>query len=473
MKSNLSLWIGWLCASFCLPNVNAQVIWGYQAPVGQAAGEFQESFVEDTTAGNYHDSLWTALSISHDSGRVQPGAAFWTRTVVGHSQGAFYATGNPVLTSATATNGAAIFDSDFMDNAGLLLSFGTGIAPAVQRGALISPQIDLSGWRDSGMVVSFHLFYRAFDWHEFSLSVSTDNGVTWQAPIDIRNYLTIRQNVSKQQLLRLLLPNWTSGSNTLSQCRLKFTLEGFYYFAIVDDLSVELAPVYDLSIGRPDLTASRLANRGNIIRMGGNAYQSRENLGYNTRWSWGAKVINKGTKDILPSARPRLMCQVDVIDSITQIVQPNVYSDSIIYTDTIFAGERQGVILKKELLDLGFILARRGNKRYVVKYWVAQDGVDGSPFGDTITHSFVVIDGAISWTMGTKGNYLSKARRDRWQRRVTATDYLSWPDGDYYNAIEYGSVYYFSYGRRDDIKIDSIDSEPTTFLLISLAIVRK
>lgn len=446
----------------CSSLIAQTMVWGHQAPTGQAAGEFQTAFVQSTTASAYAPTQWTALSISHGGGTVTPGAAYWARTITGVSQGGF-ATGTPPVNSTTVGNGAAIFDSDFLDNAGDPTTQGLGVAPAAQKGELISPRIDLTGYADSALVLSFHSYYRYYDLTAYTLSLSTDDGVTWGDVTDITAVQPTGANISVEGRLRILLPNFTSGVANLSQCRLKFTFEGDYYFAIIDDVSFEVAPEYDIALGVADPAAPTFFSVGDLIRMGGNAYQSYWNIDFNNPvgWSWGAKVINRGAKDLPAANRPRLYCSVSATNTLTGTVTPNVYLDSIIYSDTIPAEDGNGVAIEKDMTPNDMIFLQNQNNgtefRYTVRYWVAHDGMDGSAANDTTAYSFVIRkDNYHPTTVRYEHQYISKARLATLDGRVFASTPV-FPGGGPHSSFEMGSVYYFPYGAVDEITIDSLD----------------
>lgn len=160
-------------------NSKATKIWGYGASTGAADGEFQNGFVNATSFSfGTNPTSWTALTVSESSGNVTPGNAYWTRTTSGVSQGAYNGNIAPI-SSPTVQNGAAIFDSDFLDNAGIPNNFGGGSSPSFHKGELISPRMDLSGYTDSALAVQFYTFYREFSINELSVSFSADDGTTW------------------------------------------------------------------------------------------------------------------------------------------------------------------------------------------------------------------------------------------------------------------------------------------------------
>lgn len=443
---------------------NAQTkLWGVGATNGQADAEFQNAFVQSTMAGSYSTTQWTALAVNESDAAVLPGNAYWTRSLTGLSQGA-YANNMAATGSASVANGVALFDSDFMDNNGTAGAFGTGVSPATHRGELISPAIDLSGATDSAIVVEFYSYYRPFQLTELSLAISTDDGSTWSAPISVQALQPTVVNSATQGTVRALFPSVTAGIVNLTQCRLKFTFDGEYYYSIIDDIVIEMAPEYDIAIGLPDADAPTYFSVGDIVRMGHNAYNPLVNIDrYDVaRWPWGAKVVNNGWKTILPTDAPRIMCSVDFEDAVTGAVTTGVYLDTITGgpTDSVITNDRNGIGLVDFVRDLDFII-NNGAGRYNVTYWVDHNNADGTPSNDTIRHSFVVTDDQA----GTTSHYLSKARVANADGRVFANARI-FPGGSPHSAFEYGSIFYFPKGATDNITIDSIDFRyyvPTNF----------
>ena len=219
---------------FLFSHINAQNLWGVDASIDLMNAEFQNEFIETGTTNNYSINNWTALSINDTDGTNNPGSAFWTRSTLGYSQGAFWGGRNPI-SSPSQANGVAIFDSGFLDNNGNSNGFGTGTSPSSHKGELISPRIDLTGNTDVPLSVKFFSFYRNFEINELSVSFSTDDGTTWGNSID---YRTLQTELT-QGFITLDLPfNSTQGVTNLTQCRIKFTFDGSYYFAIIDDITI-------------------------------------------------------------------------------------------------------------------------------------------------------------------------------------------------------------------------------------------
>jgi len=446
MLSYQSIQLALLAVAFLsyVPSYGQTTIWGVGSATGTADAEFQSAFTQSTTVGSYAASQWTALSISESGGATTPGNAYWIRTTTGVSQGA-YATGMTPIASSSQSNGAAIFDSDFMDNAGTAGAAGTGTSPSPHRGELISPRIDLTGYKDSALVVQFYSAYRPFNITELSVSMSIDDGVTWTT-VDWRNLQPVANNSSTEGWVNVPFYTLTAGALSLTDCRIKFSFEGDYYYSIIDDISIKTAPEYDIAIGLPDPAATNLAGAFRDVKVGNNRYIPWLNVDMNQirEWFYGLKAVNYGFAPIVPSMNPQVHIQISHDDGLG-IVTPNVYVDTIAITDTIPSGGLDGPVAVEDLRDINFINTF-GVGTYTVKYWVAHSGTDASTENDTTYHAFTLTPVIES--------YLSKCRLSPSDGKVLATRPI-FPGGTSFSNFEYGSMYYFPKG--DDIKIDSIE----------------
>ncbi|MCH2023679.1 MAG: T9SS type A sorting domain-containing protein [Saprospiraceae bacterium] len=439
---------------FVAGTTNAQTkVWGVGSATGVADAEFSSAFTQTGTAASYGATVWTALSVSQDDGTgtgntITPGNAYWTRSLTGLSQGAY--AGSTPASSASMSNGIAIFDSDFMDNGGVQGAFGTGTSPSDHIGELISPRIDLTGYTDSALVVQFYLFWRNF-YSDLTLSVSTDDGLTWPHTVDLDVLLPCNTNDPPSEgMVRALFTNATAGVTNLTQCRIKFGFDGGYYYAMLDDITIEVAPLYDIAMGNPDNASNNLVDNGNFVKIGSNAYIPSINVDPTDlrEWFWGGKVANYGAVTLYPQDSVAMYCSIDFVDAITGLTTSGVYTDTM-WFDTVYAGDASGRSNIEYLRDLSF-LSTYGEGRYNVKYWAAHKNSDGTASNDTVTHNFT-ITGSSPLT-----NYLSKARIASSDSKVFAATGV-FPGGGPYAEYEYGSVYYFPKGASDSISIDSID----------------
>ena len=286
-------------------------IWGAGASTGSADGEFANAFVQATsyTAGDNVTS-WTALSVYDTDATRTPGNAYWTRSTLGYSQGAYWSGITPVG-SSSAANGVAIFDSDFMDNGGIQGVFGTGASPAAHKGELISPRIDLTGYSNTGIAIEFFSFYRNFQTVERSVSISTDDGASW---------VTVDYNATStdlvQETLSVTFANATAGVANLTQCRIKFTFDGYYYFSIIDDVTIKPAISKDLTIGAIDSsTSAARIEQGDQVHITGNRHFPLNQIAQNGgHISFGANVLNIGSETVTLADAPTLNLLIEIDD---------------------------------------------------------------------------------------------------------------------------------------------------------------
>lgn len=206
--------------------------WGVGASVGVAAGEFQDAFVATGSAASLSTTSWTALSVFDTGGSRTPGAAYWVRTTTGVSPGAYWGS-MAAIDSPSMANGVALFDSDFLDNAGTQGDFGAGTSPTVHRGELVSPPIDLSAFDGATLSARLYTWYRNFQIDELSVSVSVDGGATWGTPANLRNAIA---SLTKGYAT-VSLGSYPA-STDLSNVRMRVVFSGDYYFAMVDDVTL-------------------------------------------------------------------------------------------------------------------------------------------------------------------------------------------------------------------------------------------
>lgn len=449
--------------------INAQVVWGVGSSTGVADAEFQNAFVNSTTAGSYSATQWTALTISEGDGTANggnsifPGNAYWVRNLTGLSQGG-YAVGMTPLASPSAGNGAAMFDSDFMDNGGVQGAFGTGSSPTAHTGELISPRIDLTGYTNTPLVVKFYSYYRRFSINTYTVSLSTDDGATWAASANIQALQPVAVNADVEGMVNALFTSVTNGVANLTQCRLKFTFDGDYYYALVDDISIEAAPNYNIALGLPNPGGTLIVDEGDYVKIGGNRSIPYDNIDGSdlTEWFWGGKVVNMGAMNMYIPDSAAMHLQIDYIDPVSGAVTAGVYRDTM-YFDTLNGGDIDGQVGIEYFRDLNFILNNPNStgKPYLggdfeVTYWVTSKAV-GGPTADDTVRTFFTITPALEVGLPPlpKHNYLSKARFAASDGNVFSNGGI-FPGGGPFGAWEYGSVYYFPEAGTKGISIDSV-----------------
>lgn len=201
--------------------INAQtVLWG---GAGDPNGEFN---------GGLND--WTTVAVGDPDG-------IWVWEADGRADDGAYA-GTTPINSPSVANGAAVFDSDFYDNAGTAGNFGNGVAPAPQWGELISPIIDLSS--NTFISLKFNQYHRNFQSNCY-VTYSNDGGTTWVDTIEVNEAIKINTATPANNVKTIPLP----GGGGTNNFRFKFMFDANYYFWIIDDVSIIERPEFDLRLG--------------------------------------------------------------------------------------------------------------------------------------------------------------------------------------------------------------------------------
>ncbi len=165
---------------------------------------------------------WTAVGVSDDN-------ALWEHSADATASTGAYA-GTTPIGSASAGNGAALFNSDFLDNDGIQGNFGGGASPSPHTGELISPTIDLS--MSGHVTLKFNQYYRNYV-STCAVAFSKDDGMTWSDPIIFNDDLATNASTDPGDVKRI--PLTTANTSTF---KIKFIFDGDYYFWLVDDVEI-------------------------------------------------------------------------------------------------------------------------------------------------------------------------------------------------------------------------------------------
>jgi Secretion system C-terminal sorting domain len=199
------------------------VLWG---GIGTKDGEFDGGLNNWTTKGLK----------SKDATKVAN--AVWTWSSDGTGKPGAYST-TQAVNSVSKANGAAIFNSDFLDNGGVQGAFEKGTCPAPNASELISPVIDVKN--EPNVSIVFSQSFRNFSAKTY-IQYSRDGGKTWSPNVAIILNDAVKANASNNGVIRIPL----IGAGGTDKFQFKFVFDGRYYTWIIDDVSVIRTEDYNL-----------------------------------------------------------------------------------------------------------------------------------------------------------------------------------------------------------------------------------
>ncbi|MBK6861717.1 MAG: T9SS type A sorting domain-containing protein [Saprospiraceae bacterium] len=206
--------------------VNSQILWG------------GPNDPNSTFAGGFNG--WTTQGLSSDDPAKADSARWYYSAAASAAGGAYYGT-RGAINSPSRANGAMVFNSDLLDNAGIVGNFGGGKCPSLHSGVLISPVINCAAF--GGVALKFNQYYRNFNSTCF-VDVSNDGGANWnsyQLNQDIASNAETTTNNS-------VLIDISADAANQATVQFRFRFDGEYYFWIVDDVQLVSVPDYDLAL---------------------------------------------------------------------------------------------------------------------------------------------------------------------------------------------------------------------------------
>lgn len=184
------------------------------------------------------------------------GAATTPNTTVG-SRGAYSGVvSNPNYTSinsATKSNGFVVFDSDYLDNAGLASNFcgalGTPVLACSPHVAnLETSVIDLSNYSNVDLI--FTQYYRFYGGTQAGvgpaafIDVSTDGGVTWLGNYGVSQSLAYNVPTPSNDVVVINISSLAGGQSSV---KVRFRFDGDYYHWQVDDIQMVSTPKHRMA----------------------------------------------------------------------------------------------------------------------------------------------------------------------------------------------------------------------------------
>lgn len=407
-------------------------IWGAEASVGTAEGEFsQNNFVQTNTTSSYSLNNWSAVTITDANNSGNGGNAYWTRYTTGESMGSFWGV-QSAMASPTVSNGHAIFDSDFLDSDGIGV-LGSGSAPGPHEGWLVSPRIDLTGYTDTVLTVKFYSKWRAFDVTNFTVSLSTDDGVTWEER-NIKPLLPSLDGLDNEGWVKAIFPTTGMGVANMTACRIRFRFNGYYYYSMVDDVTVEVTPDWDLAIGPNDLTATNVVDNSIQVQVMNNRHIPVGGIDAPNDFVYGVNIRNRGGKDDHALLGSDLLAVVSRWDQANGWVE--VHRDSTEIQDIPVGGT---AFVTDTMTDFSWAIVGR----YILVYTIRQQ-YDANFSDNELLQYFDIND----------DTYASKVAIDPSGGPQASAPIF--PAGSAFEKFEYGSLFTFDMGGTNELRLDSI-----------------
>ena len=303
------------------------------------------------------------------------------------SRGAYMSNQTP-MSSATASNGFVIFDSDFLDNAGVAGNFGNGIAAAPHLAELITDMIDLT--QHSIIDLSFTQYYRRFAGPAGSQAVpatyvdfSVDGGATFPYSVTLNSSVAVNSSTATNDVVNIIAGSYIGGQDSV---KIRFRFDGDYYFWCIDDIQIVGTPANRMSFtewqGAPAQDIIYGPSTTGSARMGHMTLKQARGI------SFDANAVNSGT-----AAQSNVKLSVKVLDELGTVIQTVTSATKSVLN----AGDTATF---NDLNTYATAWTPSANAEYQLVYNLLSDSV--SIFSDTT--SLFVTDSTMSMDFGNYDN---------------------------------------------------------------------
>ena len=317
------------------------------------------------------------------------------------SRGA-YMTNQTPMSSATASNGFVIFDSDFLDNAGVAGNFGNGIAAAPHIAELITDMIDLT--QHSIVDLSFTQYYRRFAGPAGSQAVpatyvdfSVDGGATFPYSVTLNSGIAVNSATATNDVVNIIAGSYIGGEDSV---KVRFRFDGDYYFWCIDDIQIVGTPA-----NRMSFTEWQGAPAQDIIygpSVTGSSRMGHMTLKQSRGITFDANAVNSGT-----ASQSNVKLSVKVLDELGSLIQ----TVSSATKSVLNAGDTATF---NDLNTYATAWTPSANAEYQLVYNLLSDSI--SIFSDTT--SLFVTDSLMSMDFGNYDNEIG-----------ASTNTTQWGDG--------------------------------------------
>lgn len=318
----------------------------------------------------------STLTIANTAGTVQLvfskaadcGAMWWWSPNGSVRSGALFnaATGEVVINSPTAANGAMVLNADYLTTRGLSANVPSGPPPYPQyTSELISPRIDLSAVT-ANVSLSFYQLVRFLNpatsapatTLRTSYAISTDDGATWGDAINANTDLAV--NTAQQSQRLFPLPGVQGSANV----RIKFIWSSDFYYWAIDDIALLEQPRHDMRVNT------------NFFAITPNFATPASQV---EPWRFLADIENVGA-----STSTGVNLNLAITNSTSMAV---AYDGNVVYGDVA-----AGYVDENRIFPTATDPANFPTGNYAGRYQVTADSTDAFPNDNIINWSFVVTD---------------------------------------------------------------------------------
>lgn len=324
---------------------NFNVLWGANEGEGDFAGGFNNWTTQSVTCSDIQDTV----------------NALWTWTSSGLPGYTFGGGSIAPINSPSLCNGAAIFDSGYLDlgDAG---TAGAGSCPVNQEGSLISPIIDVAQFGVFGVSVIFNQSMQRWREGLHFVDYSTDGGKTWIINEINADYTYLSTSPTTgdgyyNEQFRMRLPD----AQTSDSLRIRFRFQGTYYWWIIDDVKIV------------ETEANNLVAQDNFY-----AIQPFATIPSNQVYPWFAE---NDIRNIGAAPQSNVKLNHKITDANTS---------NVMYDQTLNYGTLAADSLAENKVFPTPVMLPSVPATYDAVYTVSQDQTDFDPSNNTINFSFTV-----------------------------------------------------------------------------------
>lgn len=292
----------------------------------------------------------------------------WVWEADASANGAFRTT---TIVSPTASNGAALFDADFMTTS----VNPNPVPPYPQHTAeLISPIIDCTNF--PALAVKFYQSYDALNGDCF-FSYSIDGGTNWTPLVSINTDIAGNGTTPIPSVKRIPMP----GASGSSQVQIKFTADMDFFNWIIDDVQLIEIPGNDLKIANHAIAPNYAMPKFQTDTL-----------------RFMADILNIGAND-----QTNVTVNVSIAkDSDGSIVYSSSQNFGTVLTDDTLGNQ----------LITGVYLPPNVVESYTGVYTITSDSMDANIGDNSITFTFEITDSVFSKVSGTARNITPAASTD-------------------------------------------------------------